>query len=323
MLCFAFAILVVVLDQFIKLWIVKTLALHETAAIIPGLFGLTNVQNTGAAFSILADQRWLLVGIACFATLFLIAILLRYNDGFWGTLGLAAVLGGTMGNLLDRILQGYIVDMFELYFVEFAVFNIADIFITLGGITFLVYFIVSTIKPSKGADRLSASQQQEHLHAGHGGDEDQIGLYDFQYTEDTIDRDPYKYISITDNRPSAVQPSTANPSAAQPSPAQFSSAHPSPVHPSPVQPSFVQPSSAQPSATHASDARQSAAPGLDAAAPEPDISIYVPSRESDAASAIEALSELELGLEESDIGDYDIDELLREYGFEDDTDQEF
>jgi len=163
MLCFVFAALVVLLDQFFKRWIVITLAGGgESMEIIPGVLSLIYVENTGAAFSILADQRWLLVGVSLAVSLLLIAILLRYNDGFWGTLGLSAVLGGAVGNLIDRAFYGYVVDMFKpLIFPNFAIFNIADVFITLGGITFCVFFIITSVRAEKDALREGAPEEDD------------------------------------------------------------------------------------------------------------------------------------------------------------------
>lgn len=148
MLCFLFATLIVALDQFFKQWILRTLELGETGPeIIPGVLGLTHWENDGAMLNFLSGQQWLLAGIAFFASVAFVMILLRYNEGFWGTLGLASVLGGTVGNLCDRIFNdGKVIDMFRTLFINFPIFNIADIFISLGFITFLIHFIVLTFK---------------------------------------------------------------------------------------------------------------------------------------------------------------------------------
>jgi len=146
MLIFIFAALVVVVDQLFKRWITLTLADGGQITLIPGVLGLTYAENTGAAFGIFASMRWPLVIITASLLIILIVILRRYNGGFWGSLSLAAGLGGGIGNLIDRVLNGYVVDMFELYFVNFAIFNVADIFITLGFITFAVHFIATSGK---------------------------------------------------------------------------------------------------------------------------------------------------------------------------------
>lgn len=148
MLCFVFSALIVILDQFFKRWIVRTIELAGTGSeLIPGVLGLTHWENDGAMLNFLSGQQWLLAAISLIVAVILVLILLRYNEGFWGTLGLAAVLGGTVGNLLDRVFNdGKVIDMFRTLFVNFPIFNIADIFITLGFITFLVHFIVLTFK---------------------------------------------------------------------------------------------------------------------------------------------------------------------------------
>jgi signal peptidase II len=82
MLCFIFAALAVVLDQVFKRWIMLTVEYQGHVTLIPGVIELTHFQNTGAAFSILADKRWLLAGISLVAAIILIFILLRYTEGF-------------------------------------------------------------------------------------------------------------------------------------------------------------------------------------------------------------------------------------------------
>ena len=280
MLCFVFAALVVILDQFIKRWILIALPYSEfppfpSKDLIPGVIDLTHKRNTGAAFSILADQPLLLIGIAVVAVLLLIAILLRYNDGFWGTLGLAAVLGGTVGNLIDRISYGYVVDMFRPLFTEFAIFNIADIFITLGGITFLIYFIASAAKPAKREETVYEDEPVDYSQDENPRVDDQIGLYDFQYGEDRQDRDLYGYDNLSDTRPVSGGFAEQSPEMTE-------------VYPDPVSDSVE----------------------------------YEPPAEI--TSALDVLSELEQELQETGLlDDSDLDELLREYGFEDDTDQLF
>ena len=274
MLCFVFATLVVLLDQFIKRWIVLTLALHEDMELIPGIIGLTNVRNTGAAFSILSDQRLLLIGIAILAALLLIAILLRYNDGFWGTLGLAAVLGGTVGNLIDRISYGYVVDMFELQFINFAIFNIADIFITLGGITFMISFIVASIKPEKNDEGIYDDASDGRLTDARVHVEDQIGLYDFQFGEKSQDDAGYEHEGIAGAQHVSDQ--------------------------------YIEPEP-EPSASYNE--------------PEPYRGAYAYNPQEESTSALDALGELEQELQDAGgLYDTDIDDLLREYGFEDDAD---
>lgn len=178
MLCFVFSALVALLDQLFKRWITITLAAGERVAeraVIPGIIKLTYVPNDGAAFSILSGQRWLLAALMFVCIVILVAILLRYNEGFWGTLGLAAVLGGSLGNFIDRVYLGYVVDMFELEFMNFAIFNIADIFITLGGITFCVFFVIASIRASRDEEDYYEQSLPEAIDiTGNIGDDDYV-----------------------------------------------------------------------------------------------------------------------------------------------------
>ena len=278
MLSFVFAALVVLLDQFFKRWILLTLALYDEMELIPGVIGLTHFRNTGAAFSILADQKWLLIVIACVASLLLIAILLRYNEGFWGTLGLSAVLGGTIGNLVDRISYGEVVDIFEFQFVDFAIFNIADIFITLGGITFLLYFIATTIKPAKKSPLAAGASAAEQVQFERPQVEDQIGLYDFQYGEEHTDSETsgYESASYTEHAYGEYTESDDLYERGEYSESEYQSDYP------------------------------------EADSELPDV--------ADMNAAIGALSSLEQELlEGGSLDDYDLDDMLREYGFENDS----
>ena len=173
MLCFLFAALIVALDQFLKRWVLRTLDVGEIGPeIIPGVLGLTRWENDGAMLNILSGQQWLLAGIAFVAAVVLVMILLRYNEGFWGTIGLAAVLGGTIGNLIDRIFNdGRVVDMFRTLFINFPIFNIADVFITLGFITFLIHFIALSISSDK-REHASSEYDEEYY------DQQEEGVYD-------------------------------------------------------------------------------------------------------------------------------------------------
>ncbi|MCL2153569.1 MAG: signal peptidase II [Oscillospiraceae bacterium] len=193
MLCFVFAALVVALDQFFKHWVIRALELHGQMDFIPGIIELTHVQNDGAAFSILSNQRWLLAGISFFAAAVLIFVLFRYTEGFLGTLGLSAVLGGTVGNLIDRVFQGYVVDMFNPLFIDFAVFNIADIFLTLGFITFCVNFIISSAKSRKFDEKYGepAVEDDESV------EDDPYSMYDVPEKEVIPDFDAFDAQSAT------------------------------------------------------------------------------------------------------------------------------
>ena len=132
---------IVGLDQLSKLWVVENIPLHGQVDAIPGLFHFTYVQNTGAAFSSFQGMQWL------FALVFLaftVAIIWEFSKkrlpftDFERWL-MVAVYAGGLGNMIDRVRLGYVVDMIAVDFMNFAVFNVADCFITCGCILLLVH----------------------------------------------------------------------------------------------------------------------------------------------------------------------------------------
>ncbi len=136
-------VLAVVADQLTKLWVLGNVPLHTTVEAIPGLFHITYVQNTGAAFSSLEGQTWLFVLVfAVFAAL-LIWEFSKKRMPFlpFERWCIAFVFAGGLGNMIDRIRTGYVVDMIALDFMNFPVFNVADCFITCGCIALMVSLI--------------------------------------------------------------------------------------------------------------------------------------------------------------------------------------
>jgi signal peptidase II len=135
-----FSIAIVVLDQVTKYLTVANIELFADIPFIPGLLQLTYVRNTGAAFSSFEGQQWL------FAIVFIVftgAILYEYFKKPMPFSKLerwciAAVYGGGLGNMIDRVRLGYVVDMIETTFIKFPVFNVADCFITCGCILLMV-----------------------------------------------------------------------------------------------------------------------------------------------------------------------------------------
>lgn len=138
----AFMVLIVVLDQMVKAVVSAYIPLGAVVPAIPGIFHWTHFHNTGAAFSMLQGGRWLfaavcLIGLA--VTVILVAKRVLTNRfELWC---LAAIFGGGIGNLIDRIRLGYVVDMIEVEFMDFAVFNIADAFISCGAVALVVYVL--------------------------------------------------------------------------------------------------------------------------------------------------------------------------------------
>ncbi len=142
------AALGVVLDQWFKKWTLAHVPAGEVRTIIPGIIHLTNIENRGAALSMFTGMRWILLGISVlFAAAAVWAIAGKKIKNPLGSWALAAVLSGAVGNAIDRALTGAVTDMFEFEIVlNFFVFNIADVFITLGGIAFCIYYLIHEIK---------------------------------------------------------------------------------------------------------------------------------------------------------------------------------
>ena len=141
MLYFILSICLVVIDQLVKWWVRASIPLGQSIPFIPYLMDLAYVQNTGAAFSVFSRHTWLLTLISLAGSV-LLAILLwkKYFPGWVGKLSLSLVLAGAVGNLIDRAFLGYVTDMFQTTFIHFAVFNVADICVVVGG--FLLVFYV-------------------------------------------------------------------------------------------------------------------------------------------------------------------------------------
>ena len=138
-----FAGLIVVLDQVTKYLTVANIPLYGHVDFIPGFLGFTYVQNTGAAFSSFEGQQWL------FALVFIVLTLLILVEYFkkpmpftkFERVMIAAIYGGGLGNMIDRIRLGFVVDMLKTEFMDFPVFNVADCFITCGCILMLISLI--------------------------------------------------------------------------------------------------------------------------------------------------------------------------------------
>ena len=133
------ALVIIAVDQVVKFRVRDTIPLFETKPFIPGMMELTYVQNTGAAFSIFSEHTMVLALISAVVAGIILVMLLRgivpHPLAQWS---LALVLGGAVGNLIDRIYLGYVVDMFSLQFINFAIFNVADIAVTMGGVLLCV-----------------------------------------------------------------------------------------------------------------------------------------------------------------------------------------
>ena len=129
-------------DQLLKSWTVHHLALGESTAFLPGFMQLTRVHNYGAAWSSFSGKTAMLIAVT--AALMIAVAYLLIRRIVRHPLGVAAavlILGGGVGNIIDRIVHGYVVDMFDLQFMDYPIFNLADIFVVMGVILGAVYYL--------------------------------------------------------------------------------------------------------------------------------------------------------------------------------------
>lgn len=124
----------VLLDQLTKWWVVKDLKPIGSHRLIDKVFQLRYVENRGAAFGMMQGQRTFFIVFSSLAITAILVALVLYRKKISPFLGLSLTMiaGGGIGNQIDRILNGYVVDFFEFLFVDFAVFNVADCFVTVG-----------------------------------------------------------------------------------------------------------------------------------------------------------------------------------------------
>ena len=129
---------------------VSHLALYESAPLLPGVVELLYIQNTGGGFSILAGHTWLLTILTAALMAGVAALMVKrvfpHPLAMWS---MAAILGGGLGNLIDRVRLGYVVDMFNFQFMDYPVFNVADILVVCGTVCFAAYYLFLYDKPSK------------------------------------------------------------------------------------------------------------------------------------------------------------------------------
>ncbi|XID92891.1 signal peptidase II [Paenibacillaceae bacterium WGS1546] len=124
---------VFIFDHIVK-WLVSTyMTIGQQISVVPGLFGLTSIRNRGAAFGMLEGYRVFFIVVTSAVLVGIIIYLRRlYREKKLYSYGLALILGGALGNFIDRVLRGEVVDMLQVYFADFPIFNIADCFLWIG-----------------------------------------------------------------------------------------------------------------------------------------------------------------------------------------------
>lgn len=143
---------VIAVDQLTKRLTVAHLALHESVSIIPNVFRLTYVQNEGAAMGILAGHRWVFMVISLVAIAAIAMYLLKnHAQSRVVSVALSLIIGGGIGNMIDRVYLGYVIDMLDFCAFDFWVwvFNVADACVCVGGGILVLWCLVTTVREAK------------------------------------------------------------------------------------------------------------------------------------------------------------------------------
>lgn len=144
------SIVLIAVDQRSKYLAVNYLMGNGTVTVLPGVLGLKYIQNTGAAFSIMSNGTNFLIGVTSVALVILAYMLFvkKYGTPF-ERLCFILIFAGGVGNLIDRVLNGFVVDYFELLFMNFAVFNVADVYVCTGVALYALYIFYTEVLKKK------------------------------------------------------------------------------------------------------------------------------------------------------------------------------
>ena len=138
------SVIMVISDLATKYLVTSSMALNETLPLIDNIFHLTYVRNSGAAFSMLSGQRIILILLPLLIiSVIIIYIIFKRPTNKSLMLSFTMIVSGGIGNLIDRIKYGYVIDFFDFRLINFPVFNVADIFVTLGAAIFIILLLFS------------------------------------------------------------------------------------------------------------------------------------------------------------------------------------
>ena len=135
-------LILTICDQLLKSWVASSIVLGGSKQLIPGIIELTNLRNSGAAWSIFEGQQTFFTIITIIAIIVIGYFIWQYRKNIPMLIGLSLIMAGTIGNFIDRLRQGYVVDMFETTFINFPIFNLADMCLTLG----VIWLIICILK---------------------------------------------------------------------------------------------------------------------------------------------------------------------------------
>ena len=148
---FLISALLVGLDQWSKYLTVQNISLGETKEFIPGFLSLTHLRNTGAAWSLLEGKMIFFYVITVIVSVVIIYLFIKnYKKSIWYSVGLSFVLAGAIGNFIDRVRLGYVVDMLQTDFMNFPIFNVADSTLVVGVICIFIYLILDEKAAKEG-----------------------------------------------------------------------------------------------------------------------------------------------------------------------------
>ena len=133
---------IIAADQLVKAWAKTSLMDTGTIPVIRDVFHLTYAENRGAAFSMLEGQRWFFIILtSVMLVVIAMAFFKEFFKGVWGKTTLVFIFAGAVGNFIDRVWLGFVVDMFDFRLIDFPIFNVADIFLTVGAIMGIIYIL--------------------------------------------------------------------------------------------------------------------------------------------------------------------------------------
>ncbi len=147
------SVVCVVLDQLTKLLCVNNIALGDSITVIPGVLDFTYIQNRGAAFGSLTNARWvfMIASVVMIVVITCYVISNRKTMSYPTVITLSLIIGGGIGNMIDRIALGYVIDFVDVKFLPFWkwIFNVADSFVCIGAFLLVIIFIAEEIKNKK------------------------------------------------------------------------------------------------------------------------------------------------------------------------------
>ena len=151
---------VIGLDQLTKWLAVVNLQGKPSFPLWPEVFHFTYAENTGMAFGMLKDHRWVFMVFSTVAIIGLAVYLFRFRpESRWLQVSMAFIIGGGIGNMIDRVFLGYVVDFLDFTLINFAIFNVADSFVCIGAGMMIVYLVIDLIREIKLEKAKKAEEQ--------------------------------------------------------------------------------------------------------------------------------------------------------------------